>query len=442
MYIPREVIEKRLWDGLSGFLEYMARRSVIIVVGSYWPLPLIMDKWLADVVALRVAERGFWPIILADEVLYRPLYMIRHPEAVLAGDKSLVLDRVYNALASPSARSILTKLLAKNMIVVGAVNVLKAIDKGDVKLVILAKDTVNQAKITAIKEVCSRRGITVKYIDNSKRLGEILGFDNPVDTIAVKGDVEDLAEVIGEKTLLDLIVKYGAPIIAIGSCFANRLVCDVAREGSPQVDPYGGKKVAEISQWRGIEIFMVYGREPEETRDLILESIPKMLEWLEGKYGDRKIELARYVDLEKLFAPIYGGPWVPSDVERLFEEYQIGTGQVDTRLLVAERAILIVVPTLIESELWERRWAYRLVWELKKRGFWGVVVTDKYLFDEGRNSHGRVLLELVKEKKTPIISIGDPVSNRFTKMIEEEVLRSRERYGDLWLLRGNIVVVE
>ena len=109
---------------------------------------------------------------------------------------------------------------------------------------------------------------------------------------------------------------------------------------------------------------------------------------------------------------------------------------------MSERALLIIVPTWVESELWERRWAYRLVQRLREHGFWGVVVTDKYLLEESRDSHGRVLLDFIKRNRTPIISIGGPVSNTFTRMIEEEVLQSREKYGELWLARGNIAIVE
>lgn len=239
-----------------------------------------------------------------------------------------------------------------------------------------------------------------------------------------------------------MVVKHRAPIVAIGSCHANNLVCDVAEEGAPRRDPYGDEEVVGISTWRDTEVFMVYGREPEETRNLLLESIPDILNWLEEKYSDRKAELVRYVDLEKIFAPVYGGPWVPDDVEELYRSYQIGAGQVDERLLVAERAILIIVPTWVVSELWERRWAYRLVWELRRRGLWGVVVTDKYLFEESRDPHGRTLLEFVKEKKTPIISIGGPISNMFTKFIETQVLRTPERFGELWKYRGNIAIAE
>lgn len=82
MYVPREVAEKRLWSDLDEFLEYMARRGVVIVVGSYWPLPLILDRPLAELLAYRLGEGSFWPIVLTDELLYRPLHRIGDPSAL------------------------------------------------------------------------------------------------------------------------------------------------------------------------------------------------------------------------------------------------------------------------------------------------------------------------------------------------------------------------
>ena len=157
---------------MDRFLEYIARKAIPIVVGSYWPLPLILDKPLAELLAYQLGERGFWPIILTDELLYRPLHRALSLSALRARTQS-----------------------------------------------------------------------------------------------------EDEE---GE-TLLDVMAKHKAPIVAIESCHANNLVCDVAREGEPRRNPYGDERPTGVGAWRGTEVFTVYGHESEEMRDL-LKSIPDILE--------------------------------------------------------------------------------------------------------------------------------------------------------------------
>ncbi len=80
----------------------------------------------------------------------------------------------------------------------GANEVTKAVERGNAKLVVLAKDVQPEEIVAHIPVICEEKGIPYSYISTKKELGSAIGLEVPTSAVAiiVEGDADELKELV------------------------------------------------------------------------------------------------------------------------------------------------------------------------------------------------------------------------------------------------------
>ncbi len=109
----------------------------------------------------------------------------------MADDK--LIDKVYEAIETAKATGKLKR---------GTNEVTKVIEKGEAKLVVIAKD-VNPPEITMhIPLLCEEKGITCAEVPSKEELGAASGIEKPTASVAIvqEGEAKNLIkEIAGNK---------------------------------------------------------------------------------------------------------------------------------------------------------------------------------------------------------------------------------------------------
>lgn len=80
----------------------------------------------------------------------------------------------------------------------GANEVTKAVERGNAKLVVLAKDVQPEEIVAHIPVICEEKGIPYGYVSTKEELGKSIGLEVPTSAVAVivEGDSNELKELV------------------------------------------------------------------------------------------------------------------------------------------------------------------------------------------------------------------------------------------------------
>ncbi len=80
----------------------------------------------------------------------------------------------------------------------GANEVTKAVERGNAKLVVLAKDVQPEEIVAHIPVICEEKGIPYGYVSTKEELGKSIGLEVPTSAVAVivEGDANELKELV------------------------------------------------------------------------------------------------------------------------------------------------------------------------------------------------------------------------------------------------------
>ena len=80
----------------------------------------------------------------------------------------------------------------------GANEVTKAVERGNAKLVVLAKDVQPEEIVAHIPIICEEKGIPYGYVSTKEELGKAIGLEVPTSAVAVivEGDANELKELV------------------------------------------------------------------------------------------------------------------------------------------------------------------------------------------------------------------------------------------------------
>jgi large subunit ribosomal protein L7Ae len=80
----------------------------------------------------------------------------------------------------------------------GANEVTKAVERGNAKLVVLAKDVQPEEIVAHIPVICEEKGIPYGYVSTKEELGKAIGLEVPTSAVAVivEGDANELKELV------------------------------------------------------------------------------------------------------------------------------------------------------------------------------------------------------------------------------------------------------
>jgi len=80
----------------------------------------------------------------------------------------------------------------------GANEVTKAVERGNAKLVVLAKDVQPEEIVAHIPVICEEKGIPYTYVATKEDLGKAIGLEVPTSAVAIvtEGDSNALKELV------------------------------------------------------------------------------------------------------------------------------------------------------------------------------------------------------------------------------------------------------
>ena len=80
----------------------------------------------------------------------------------------------------------------------GANEVTKAVERGNAKLVVLAKDVQPEEIVAHIPVICEEKGIPYTYVATKEGLGKAIGLEVPTSAVAIvtEGDSNALKELV------------------------------------------------------------------------------------------------------------------------------------------------------------------------------------------------------------------------------------------------------